>query len=99
MYLIKLNSGTIHKAVAIVGVEGKHKKAPAGQSRGSNALSQQHGFYCVTQYHNSMVRKGSVLYDFFSHKKAAYASRTSSPKVKHLIHLVNQCTAKVLKIP
>ena len=31
-------------------------------------------------------------------KKAAYASRTSSPKVKHLIHLVNQCTAKVLKI-
>ena len=69
MYLIKLNSGTIHKAVAIVGVEGKHKKAPAGQSRGSNALSQQHGFYCVTQYHNSMVRKGSVLYDFFHIKR------------------------------
>lgn len=43
-----------------------NKKAPAGQSRGSNALSQQHGFYCVTQYHNSMVRKGSVLYDFFT---------------------------------
>lgn len=34
----------------------------------------------------------------FSHKKAAYASRTSSPKVKHLIHLVNKCTAKLLKI-
>lgn len=34
----------------------------------------------------------------FSREKAAYASRTSSPKVKHLIHLVNQCTAKLLKI-
>ena len=62
------------------------EKAPAGQSRGSNALSQQHGFYCVTQYHNSMVRKGSELFPFYA-KRAAYASRTSNPKVKHLIHL------------
>lgn len=65
MYLLSQTVEQYTMLPLLLGWKANTKKAPAGQSRGSNALSQQHGFCCVTQYHNSMVRKCSVLYDFF----------------------------------
>lgn len=43
-----------------------NKKSPCMAKQRQQRIISTARFYCVTQYHNSMVRKGSVLYDFFT---------------------------------
>lgn len=94
---IKSNSGTIHNATAIVGVDGKQKKPLLGKAEAATHYLNSTDSIALHNTITAWCAKVRCCM-IFSHKKAAYASRTSSPKVKHLIHLVNKCTAKLLKI-